>query len=202
EAIASFKKQLTAAVERLAVAEKNSDETKKELESLLGPRNKVGISMSAGGSPLSEVRGRLDMLFEQVAELQEKADKSMDGSKSAGRSKSGGDKKEIPANDESLDFSLTGLTEHTVRPGASWGVVGDGSLNFSLTEQTKKDLSFGANEGGARRPAIGLGIGGPAADEEMEVDSDVSEDFDIGSASASPSGAGGGRKGGTRPAGG
>eukprot|EP00931_Biecheleriopsis_adriatica_P046722 TRINITY_DN26856_c0_g1_i1.p1 TRINITY_DN26856_c0_g1~~TRINITY_DN26856_c0_g1_i1.p1 ORF type:complete len:1680 (+),score=520.77 TRINITY_DN26856_c0_g1_i1:66-5105(+) len=184
EAIASLKKQLESVVDRVAAAESTSSSMKKDVDSLLGPRNKVGISMGGGNeSPLAEVRGRLDMLFEQVAELQTKAD---DAEQSVSRASAGGSKsgsKREPAVPASADASLNfSLTEQTERPG----MPGDGSLNFSLTEQTTKDLLLPESGALGRRPAAGLNSSGPA-DEELEADSDIDED--ILSRSASPTAA-------------
>jgi len=179
EAIQNLKKEINGVADRLSSLEKSSGEVRKDLEGLLGPRNKVGISMTGGESPLAEVRGRLDQLFEQVAEMQTKADDASHGASQGGSaaSKSKSPKRQLPAAspEASLNFSLT---EQTERPGA----VGEGSLNFSLTEQTNKEMSI--SEPPSRRPA-GLSLGG-STDEGVEVDSDD----DILSTSVSPSGAG------------
>eukprot|EP00933_Yihiella_yeosuensis_P039659 TRINITY_DN33771_c0_g1_i1.p1 TRINITY_DN33771_c0_g1~~TRINITY_DN33771_c0_g1_i1.p1 ORF type:complete len:1387 (-),score=430.78 TRINITY_DN33771_c0_g1_i1:373-4095(-) len=173
--------ELANVVKRLAAAEKSTEETKKELESLLGPRNKVGISLggTASSSPLSEVKGRLDILFEQVAELQNRSDHD-DSSSGRVTRKSPSDKPRrrdaSPSFDGSLNFSLT---EQTERP-AMGGTLGDGSLNFSLTEQTRQDMSV--SEGPAAKRPIGLAKA-IEADEELE---DFDSEDDVPSVGPSP----------------
>ncbi|CAK9102246.1 Hypothetical protein (Fragment) [Durusdinium trenchii] len=119
--------EVTNLLGRITSTESSSCEMKKDLEGLLGPRNKIGISLNgASQSPLDEIRGRLDILSEQLAELQSKQDFP------AAPATHVAHKDSVASGDGSLNFSLT---EHTERPGAP-----DGSLNFSLTE-TAKDVT-------------------------------------------------------------
>eukprot|EP00930_Biecheleria_cincta_P062788 TRINITY_DN4822_c0_g1_i4.p1 TRINITY_DN4822_c0_g1~~TRINITY_DN4822_c0_g1_i4.p1 ORF type:complete len:1651 (+),score=530.46 TRINITY_DN4822_c0_g1_i4:89-4954(+) len=169
EAIAGLKKQVSDAVERASAAEKTCAQLQKELEPLTGPKQKVGISLGGGSeSPLAEMRGKLEQLCEQVAELQTKAEDAADAvvvSRSKSPQKSKGLEIQIPVSaensvvDESLNFSLT---EQTERPG----FAADGSLNFSLTENATKDLSisdFGKARVGSRC----------STEEDFEIDDDV-----------------------------
>ncbi|CAJ1429556.1 unnamed protein product, partial [Effrenium voratum] len=157
--VQDVKKEVADLVDRLSTAESASSATAKDLEALLGPKNKIGISLGGTESPLAEVCGRLDLLSEQVAELQNKSDTPgivihkarCDSAASA---------------DGSLNFSLT---EQTERPGAQGG----DSLNFSLTE-TAKDLLVSEPP---KRPGLVI---------STEEDSDGAE---ILSASDSPSAA-------------
>lgn len=155
EELAKLRKDFGMLADRLASTETLSSATKKDLEALLGPRNKIGISMGAGNdSPLAEVRGRLDLLSEQVAELQSRQEDSHAGSASL----KGARKDSVASADGSLNFSLT---EQTERPGAP----GD-SLNFSLTEQTAKG-DFSSSEPFGKRPA---GISLEVAEEDSDLD--------------------------------
>ncbi|CAE7387999.1 unnamed protein product [Symbiodinium natans] len=157
EDLASLRTEFAALADRVASTETNCSATKKDLEALLGPRNKIGISMSSGNeSPLAEVCGRLDLLTEQVAELQNRQEDSHTGSASL----KGTRKDSVASADGSLNFSLT---EQTERPGAP----GD-SLNFSLTEQTAKG-DFSSSEPFGKRPA-GPGISLEAAEEDSDLD--------------------------------
>lgn len=155
EELAKLRNDFGELADRLASTETLSSATKKDLEALLGPRNKIGISMGAGNdSPLAEVRGRLDLLSEQVAELQSRHEESHPGSASL----KGARKDSVASADGSLNFSLT---EQTERPGAP----GD-SLNFSLTEQTAKG-DFSSSEPFGKRPA---GISLEVAEEDSDLD--------------------------------
>eukprot|EP00435_Cladocopium_sp_Y103_P070166 s325_g34.t1 len=167
EELQSVRQDVTKLVERITSTESVSSEMKKDLEDLLGPRNKIGISTAGPESPLDEVRGRLDILSEQVAELQSKQESGF-GQPSVRAVNSGPGRHDTASADGSLNFSLT---EQTERPGAP-----DGSLNFSLTE-TAKELPTALER---RAPNLYI---------NAEADSDA--DADILSASDSPASAAG-----------
>ncbi|CAL1152555.1 unnamed protein product [Cladocopium goreaui] len=170
EELQSMRQDVTKLVERITSTESVSSEIKKDLEDLLGPRNKIGISTAGAGpeSPLDEVRGRLDILSEQVAELQSKQESGF-GQPTVTVVNSGHGRHDTASADGSLNFSLT---EQTERPGAP-----DGSLNFSLTETIAKELPSALER---RAPKLYI---------NAEADSDA--DADILSASDSPASAAG-----------
>mmetsp|Transcript_27907 Transcript_27907/g.60580 ORF Transcript_27907/g.60580 Transcript_27907/m.60580 type:complete len:1313 (+) Transcript_27907:3-3941(+) len=105
--------KVDGALQRLKVAEDTTNAIKKDLG-----LQKVGITVGgASGSPMADIESKLELLSEQMAELQSKAW----GSRPS--------KAEFGSRDASLNLSIT---EQTPCQG---GAQGEGSMNFSLTEQ-------------------------------------------------------------------
>jgi len=128
EAPAALSSKLEDALRRVTSVEDASSFLRRDLDQMQGTA-KVGIglgSSSPGGNfSMADLRGRLDLLAEQVSELQTRqAAGGGGGSRRENRSAGGG----VPTPDASLNFSLT---EQNEKPG---GKGADGSLNFSLTD--------------------------------------------------------------------
>mmetsp|Transcript_54892 Transcript_54892/g.161376 ORF Transcript_54892/g.161376 Transcript_54892/m.161376 type:complete len:1469 (-) Transcript_54892:120-4526(-) len=128
------------ALKRLKGCEDAGGTLRKDLDSLQGPR-KVGIGMSAKAedeSTLADLTGRLDLLFEQVAELQaslaalRSSSAEMDKIRAEEKALFGKSSEELELGIEGVKKALQVLTEyyakddkaHSSADGAGEGIIG------------------------------------------------------------------------------